>query len=124
MLECIISKIDSTASESLIILTNSTRIKHVTESNKKAKTQQLFFTADLDLPDIDTPIPDLNDLDLDKNRARLEEITLREENDFIDVGDLELNGDQVNSDNLVQRLNQYDAVKYFLGIQFRTRHRS
>ena len=53
------------------------------------------MTADLDLPVIDTPIPDLNDLDLDKNRARLEEITLREENDFLNVDDLEITGDQV-----------------------------
>ena len=66
------------------------------ESKTKAKAQQLFFTADFDLPDIDTPIPDLNDLDLDKNRARLEEITLREENDFLSVNDLGgLDGDQV-----------------------------
>lgn len=65
------------------------------ESKTKAKAQQLFFTADFDLPDIDTPIPDLNDLDLDKNRARLEEITLREENDFLSVNDLGgLDGDQ------------------------------
>ena len=64
------------------------------ESKTKAKAQQLFYTTDLDLPDIDTPIPDLNDLDLDKNRARLEEITLREENDFLNVDDLDLNGDQ------------------------------
>ena len=38
----------------------------------------------------------MNDLDLDKNRARLEEITLREENDFLSVNDLGgLDGDQV-----------------------------
>ena len=40
----------------------------------------------------------MNDLDLDKNRARLEEITLREENDFLSVNDLGgLDGDQVNT---------------------------
>ena len=77
-------------------LTKSWILKPQKESKTKAKAQQLFFTADFDLPDIDTPIPDLNDLDLDKNRARLEEITLREENDFLSVNDLGgLDGDQV-----------------------------
>ena len=66
------------------------------ETKSRNKAQPILLTADLDLPDIDTPIPDLNDLDLDKNRARLEEITLREENDFLNVDDLEISGDQVS----------------------------
>ena len=65
------------------------------EAKSRTKAAPILLTADLDLPDIDTPIPDLNDLDLDKNRARLEEITLREENDFLNVDDLEITGDQV-----------------------------
>ena len=74
-----------------------------------------MLTADLDLPDIDTPIPDLNDLALDKNRARLEEITLREENDFLNVDDLEITGDQVS-----QLFKVKKSLTVRLGIQLGT----
>ena len=90
------------------------------ENKTKGKAQQIFFTTDLDLPDIDTPLPDLNDLDLDKNRARLEEITLREENDFLNVDDLGLDGDQV----IFFLENSEIVKKLFSALQLRARHRS
>ena len=50
----------------------------------------------------------MNDLDLDKNRARLEEITLREENDFLSVNDLGgLDGDQVLFNSIIIQLTSH-----------------
>lgn len=81
------------------------------ETKSRAKAAPILLTADLDLPDIDTPIPDLNDLDLDKNRARLEEITLREENDFLNVDDLEITGDQAYNSELAIDLDNEEMMR-------------
>ena len=81
------------------------------ETKSRTKAAPILLTADLDLPDIDTPIPDLNDLDLDKNRARLEEITLREENDFLNVDDLEITGDQAYNSELAIDLDNEEMMR-------------
>ena len=60
-------------------------------------------------------MPDLNELDLDKNRARLEEITLREEDAFLNVDELGMDDDQVKkiNHNLNSKAEVLELQLYF-----------
>jgi len=71
------------------------------KENKTKKDDKKLFLSNIDLGDMDDKLPDINDLDLDKNRARLEEITLREENDFLNADELGLGDTDVSTEHFL-----------------------